>query len=142
MNTQVNTGAPKASVSRTRDELRLRILRLIEQHPEMSQREIARELGVSLGGVNYALKALIERGFVKAGNLGRSENKAAYLYLLTPAGLSQKTALAARFLNRKLEEYEALKQEIKSLKREVGLANGMGSDEGSYRAFNSNFEKK
>ena len=85
----------------------------------MSQREIARELGVSLGGVNYALKALIERGFIKAGNFGRSDNKSAYLYLLTPAGLSQKSALAATFLRRKLEEYEALKQEINSLKREV-----------------------
>lgn len=127
MNGQANTGAAKASESSSRDELRLRILRLLEKHPEMSQREIARELGVSLGGVNYALKALIERGFVKAGNFGRSENKAAYLYLLTPAGLSQKGALAARFLNRKLEEYEALEQEIKSLKREVGVGKGAGS---------------
>ena len=92
----------------------------------MSQREIARELGVSLGGVNYALKALIERGFVKAGNFGKSENKAAYLYLLTPAGLVQKSALAATFLSRKLEEFEALKQEIKSLKRE--LSEGQGAE--------------
>ena len=114
-------------MSPSRDELRLRILRLLEQHPEMSQREIARELGVSLGGVNYALKALIERGFVKAGNFGRSENKTAYLYLLTPAGIAQKSALAATFLSRKLEEYEALKQEIKSLKRELSEGQGAGS---------------
>ena len=111
----------------SRDELRLRVLRLIEKHPEMSQRDIARELGASLGGVNYALKALIERGFVKAGNFGRSDNKGAYLYLLTPEGVAQKSALAARFLSRKIEEYEALRQEIKSLKREVSLEQGTGS---------------
>ena len=113
--------------SASRDELRLRVLRLIEKHPEMSQRDIARELGASLGGVNYALKALIERGFVKAGNFGRSDNKGAYLYLLTPEGVAQKSALAARFLSRKIEEYEALRQEIKSLKREVSLERGAGS---------------
>lgn len=127
MNDQAASGVPKVSKSSSRDELRLHILRLIEQRPEMSQREISRELGVSLGGVNYALKALIERGYVKAGNFGRAENKVGYLYLLTPAGLSQKSALAARFLSRKLEEYEALKQEIKSLKREVGLGQGAES---------------
>ena len=127
MNDQVHAGAPQAFQSNSRDELRLRILRLLEQHPEMSQREIARELGVSLGGVNYALKALIERGFVKAGNFGRSENKAAYLYILTPEGIAQKGVLAATFLRRKLEDYKALKQEIKSLKREVGLEKGAGS---------------
>ena len=119
MNTPASNVESETPESSSKDELRLRILRLLEQHPEMSQREIARELGVSLGGVNYALKALIERGFVKAGNFGRSEDKSAYLYLLTPAGLVQKSALAATFLSRKLEEYEALKHEIKSLKREL-----------------------
>ena len=127
VNTDVKIAAPTALESSSRDELRLRILRLLEQNPEMSQRGIARELGVSLGGVNFALKALIERGFVKAGNFGRSENKTAYLYLLTPAGLSQKSALATRFLNRKLEEHEALKQEIRLLEREVGVGKGAGS---------------
>ena len=109
-----------------RDELRLRIVRLVEQRPDMSQREIARELGVSLGGVNYALKALIERGFVKARNFGRSEKKSAYLYILTPAELAQKSALAATFLQHKLNEYEAIKQEIKSLKRELSAGQGAG----------------
>lgn len=127
MNDRAHAGAPRGFQSNARDELRLRILRLLEQHPEMSQREIARELGVSLGGVNYALKALIERGFVKAGNFGRSEHKAAYLYLLTPEGIAQKGALAATFLSRKLEEYEVLKREIKALKREVNLVQGAGS---------------
>ena len=93
----------------------------------MSQREIARELGVSLGGVNYALKALIEREFIKAGNFGRSKNKVAYMYLLTPEGIAQKSMLAATFLRRKLEEYEALKQEINSLKQEVNTGREAGS---------------
>lgn len=127
MNSETNISAPDETVSPPRDELRLRILRLLEQHPEMSQREIARDLGVSLGGVNYALKALIERGFVKAGNFSRSENKTAYLYLLTPEGIAQKSALAAQFLGRKLDEYEVLKREIKSLKREVSAGQGTGS---------------
>ena len=121
MNGQKDVDTAKVSESPSRDELRLRIMRLLERHPEMSQRDIARELGVSLGGVNYALKALIERGCIKAGNFGRSENKAAYLYLLTPEGVAQKSALAAIFLSRKLEAYEALKQEIKSLEQEVRL---------------------
>ena len=103
----------------TRDELRLRVLRALEANPELSQRQIAAELGVSLGGVNYALKALVERGFVKAGNFRKSGNKVAYLYVLTPQGVAEKASLAAAFLGRKLEEYEVLKQEIESLKSEV-----------------------
>ena len=74
--TALNTGA--------RDELRLRVLRALESNPELSQRQLAAELGVSLGGVNYALKALVERGFVKADNFRKSGNKVAYLYVLTP----------------------------------------------------------
>ena len=122
-------GSPNQSapVSTTRDEVRLRVMRLLEKHPEMSQRAIARELGVSLGGVNYALKALIDRGYVKAGNFARSENKSAYLYVLTPAGLAQKSVLATIFLSRKLEEYEILKQEIETLKREARIEQGAES---------------
>ena len=127
MNSKLSIAALEETTSHSRDELRLRILRLLEQHPEMSQREIARELGVSLGGVNYALKALIERGFIKAGNFGRSNNKAAYMYLLTPDGIAQKSLLAATFLRRKLKEYEALKQEINSLKQEVNTGREAGS---------------
>ena len=103
-----------------RDELRLRVLRALEANPELSQRQLAAELGVSLGGVNYALKALIERGFVKADNFRRSGTKVAYLYVLTPKGIAEKSALATAFLGRKLEEYEVLRQEIESLKGEVG----------------------
>ena len=102
-----------------RDELRLRVLRALEANPELSQRQLAAKLGVSLGGVNYALKALIERGFVKAENFRKSGSKVAYLYLLTPKGFVEKTSLAAAFLGRKLAEYEVLRQEIEALKGEV-----------------------
>ena len=103
-----------------RDELRLKVLRALEANPELSQRRLAAELGVSLGGANYALKALMERGFVKAENFRKSGRKVAYLYLLTPKGVVEKTSLAAAFLGRKLAEYEVLKQEIEALKGEVG----------------------
>jgi EPS-associated MarR family transcriptional regulator len=102
-----------------REKLRLEVMRLIEANPEMSQREIARELGVSLGGVNYAMRALVERGLVKAKNFGRSDNKLGYVYVLTPQGIKQKSELAASFLSRKLEEYEGLRQEIEALRAEV-----------------------
>ena len=108
----LNTGA--------RDELRLRVLRALEANPELSQRQLAAELGVSLGGVNYALKALVERGFVKADNFRKSGNKVAYLYILTTQGVAEKASLATAFLSRKLEEYEVLRQEIEALKGEVG----------------------
>ena len=110
--TALSTGA--------RDELRLRVLCALEANPELSQRQLAAELGVSLGGVNYALKALMERGFVKVDNFRKSGTKVAYLYVLTPKGIAEKSSLATAFLGRKLEEYEVLRQEIEALKGEVG----------------------
>ena len=115
----------------TRDELRLRVLRTLEANPELSQRQLAAELGVSLGGVNYALKALIERGFVKAENFRKSGNKIAYLYVLTPNGVLEKTSLAAAFLGRKLEEFEMLKQEIEALKGEIDSVDSGASGRGA-----------
>ena len=117
-NTATNTA--QGPVMSARDELRLRVLRALEANPELSQRQLAAELGVSLGGVNYALKALMERGFVKADNFRKSGRKVAYLYLLTPKGVAEKASLATAFLGRKLEEYEVLRQEIEALKDEVG----------------------
>ena len=114
-----------------RDELRLRVLRALEANPELSQRQLAAELGVSLGGVNYALKALVERGFVKADNFRKSGNKVAYLYVLTPRGVAEKASLATAFLGRKIEEYELLKQEIEALKGEVGSSDSVGSGKGA-----------
>ena len=125
MNTPAQS-TPEGPETSARDELRLRVLRALDANPELSQRQLAAELGVSLGGVNYALKALMERGFVKADNFRKSGNKVAYLYVLTPRGVAEKASLAAAFLGRKLEEYEVLKQEIEALKGEVG-SGGSGS---------------
>ena len=115
-----NEGDLKAQNIGARDELRLKVLLALEANPDLSQRQLAAELGVSLGGVNYALKALIERGFVKANNFRRSGRKVAYLYLLTPNGFAEKSSLAAAFLGRKLKEYEVLRQEIEDLKGVIG----------------------
>jgi EPS-associated MarR family transcriptional regulator len=93
-------------------------MRLLEANPGMSQRDLARELGISLGKVNYCVRALIRRGWVKVTNFKNSQNKAAYLYLLTPRGIDEKASLTVRFLQAKLREYEALKVEIKQIRHE------------------------
>src|SRR5499426_1658780 len=102
------------------DEYRSKILRLLEEYPEISQRELARELGVSLGRANFCLQALVEKGLVKANNFKNSNNKKAYMYFLTRKGIAEKARATARFLDRKLAEYEALQREIEKLQREVG----------------------
>lgn len=102
------------------EETHLRVLRLLEANPQLSQRELADALGVSLGKTNYCLKALLERGLIKIQNFRNSHNKAAYAYYLTPEGISRKTVLTAGFLKRKLTEYESLRREIELLKSEVG----------------------
>ena len=102
------------------EERQLDALRLLETNPEMTQRELAEALGVSLGAANYCLKALVEKGWVKLENFQNNPNKLGYLYLLTPMGMAAKTTLTARFLRRKLAEYEALRAEIEQLQSEVG----------------------
>lgn len=101
------------------DEYRYRILKLLEADPQASQRRIADELGISLGRVNYCLQALIEKGLVKVNNFRNSANKRAYLYLLTSRGIEEKATVTARFLRRKLDEYETLKRELEELQREA-----------------------
>lgn len=101
------------------DEYRSKILRLLEEKPEISQREIARELGVSLGRVNFCLQALVEKGLVKADNFKNSNNKKAYMYFLTRKGIVEKARATTRFLDRKVAEYEALQREIEMLRREA-----------------------
>jgi EPS-associated MarR family transcriptional regulator len=96
-------------------DVHFRVLHLLEEEPELTQRELAQKLGISLGGVNYCLKALIEIGHIKAGNFSKNLHKSVYLYLLTPKGIAKKTALTAGFLKRKMAEYHALKNEIDSL---------------------------
>lgn len=104
-------------------EVHYKLMRALEANPGMSQRELARELGVSLGKVNYCLRALVEKGWIKASNFTNSQNKAAYMYLLTPRGIEQKASLAVRFLRVKMQEYEALKLEIEQIRKET-LARG------------------
>jgi len=102
------------------DEYRAKILRILEEAPEISQRELARELGVSLGKANYCLRALMEKGLIKANNFKNSRNKKAYMYLLTRQGFAEKAHSTARFLDRKMAEYEALRREIEQLQRDMG----------------------
>lgn len=108
------------TASTHRSDAHFRILRLLEANPAASQRDIARSLGVSLGLVNFCLKALAEKGCVKIANFRGSDSKLRYAYLLTPLGLQEKARLTASFLQRKCAEYEALKAEIEQLQLEVG----------------------
>ena len=98
-------------------DLHFKLLKTIESKPSISQRELAKELGVSLGSVNYCLKALIEIGHIKLSNFNSNPNKIGYLYLLTKKGLMEKAVLTVGFLNRKKLEYEALKKEIESIQK-------------------------
>lgn len=101
------------------DEYRYKILKLVQTKPEISQRELAKELGVSLGKANFCLKALIEKGLLKATNFRNSQNKLAYMYLLTPSGVEEKSKITLRFLKSKMQEYELLQQELKVLVEET-----------------------
>ena len=100
-------------------EAHLRVLRLLEINPQMKQREIAAAAGVSLGKTNYCIKALLEKGLIKVRNFKSHKRKLAYAYLLTPAGIAEKSVLTQQFLQRKMEEYEALKAEIEMLKLDI-----------------------
>lgn len=104
------------------DETHLRVLRLLATNPQLSQRELADSLGVSLGKANYCLRALLDKGLIKMRNFRNSQNKAAYAYYLTPAGIRRKSGLTASFLKRKINEYEALRREIEQLKMEAQQA--------------------
>ena len=101
------------------DEVRYRLLNYLSQHPDASQRDLARELGISLGKVNYCLHALIEKGLVKARNFTNSRNKAAYAYILTKKGMEEKISVTAAFLRRKIEEHDSIAGEIERLRAEV-----------------------
>jgi EPS-associated MarR family transcriptional regulator len=100
-------------------DVHYKLMRLLEANPQMSQRDAARELGVSLGKVNYCLRALVKKGWIKASHFKNSNNKAAYMYLLTPRGLEEKASLTVRFLQMKMQEYEALRTEIRQMRREA-----------------------
>ncbi|MES3006289.1 MAG: MarR family EPS-associated transcriptional regulator [Pseudomonadota bacterium] len=104
------------------DDARYRILKKLEANPDISQRQLAEELGVSLGKVNYCLQALIEKGLIKAKNFSKSQNRRRYLYKLTPSGIENKAALTKRFLIRKMAEFETLREEIEEIQRELKAA--------------------
>lgn len=108
------------------EEARLRILKIVSLEPQVSQRELARRLGVSLGKTNFLIRSLLEKGLIKAGNFRRSEHKLEYAYLLTPKGLGAKLRLTRTYLARKEAEYEALQVEIQALKQEMGRTNASG----------------
>ena len=100
-------------------DIHLDLLRKLEANPEYTQRELSKEMDVSLGKVNYCMKKLIEKGWIKLTNFNLNPNKAGYIYLLTPKGIEQKTRLTFTFLKIKMEEYEILKEEISSLKQDA-----------------------
>ena len=106
------------------DEYRYKILKILEANPEISQRNLARELDISLGRVNFCVKALIEKGLLKATNFHNSHNKLAYMYLLTPKGLEEKSIITALFLKLKMLEHEALQAEIEELRKDANQTIG------------------
>ena len=106
-------------VSVLSDEFRYRILKRLEANAELSQRELAKELGVSVGKINYGLRALVDLGLIKATNFVNSRNKSGYVYMLTPKGMQAKARTAVRFFRQKLAEYEAIQAELRELRREM-----------------------
>ena len=109
------------------EETHFRVLRLLQDNPEMSQRELAGMVGVSVGGIHYVLNALIDKGLVKLGNFTAAEDKRRYAYVLTPKGVARKAALTRVFLARKMAEYEALKEDIDALHDELRSADAVNS---------------
>lgn len=101
------------------DEIKYKILKLLEENPDVSQRQLAEEIGISVGKANYCLRALIQVGLVKMGSFARSGNKNSYVYILTPNGIAEKAQITKRFLEDKLVQYELLKNEIVALKIEI-----------------------
>jgi EPS-associated MarR family transcriptional regulator len=105
--------------SKIREDVRFRVLRLLHDNPELSQRELAAAVGISNGSANYLLSALLDRGLIKLGNFTAAQDKRRYAYILTPKGIAEKAAITKRFFERKMQEYEALKAEIEALKDEL-----------------------
>ena len=103
----------------TSDEIRYRLFKLIQAQPDITQRQLAQELGVSLGKTHYCLKALIDKGWVKAARFRDNPNKGVYAYLLTPRGITEKARVTTRFLKRKIGKFKAIKVEIEELRSEV-----------------------
>ena len=114
-------GSSEKTVPNQREDLRYRVLRLLDANPRMSHREIAKAIGGSTGAVNYCINALIEKGMVKVSNFRSSDNKLRYAYILTPEGINEKASLTASFLRRKIQEFHAIQLEISEILAENGV---------------------
>jgi EPS-associated MarR family transcriptional regulator len=119
LNQKAQQAGKGANNSDRAGEIHFRVLKLLETRPELTQRQLAQELGISLGKANYCIKAMLEKGWIKANNFKNSHNKIAYAYLLTPAGFEKRAKMTVRFLKRKMAEFESLKREIEQLQQEV-----------------------
>ena len=117
----MNNIPPINKVAGFQEEIQLKVLRRLQQTPEISQRVLAKELGISLGSINFCFQALVEKGWVKMQNFSQSKNKLRYAYLLTPKGVAEKSKLTAEFMKRKVTEYGALQLEIEILKSEISI---------------------
>jgi len=109
----------------------LRILQILKKNPEMTQRDLSRMVGISLGKVNFVLRAMIHKGLVKAQNFKKSSNRKSYIYILTPTGIEEKTRITYRFLKRKIKEYEQLEEQIRLLKKQIAESNTTESEQKS-----------
>ncbi len=105
--------------SEEKDFIHYKVLKFLKENPDMSQREMAQHFGISNGGMHYCLNALVDKGLIKLGKFANSRHKLSYYYLLTPKGIAKKAAMASRFLERKMAEYESLKAEVAALKEDV-----------------------
>ena len=112
--------------AKLQEDTYFRVMRLLQENPDLTQRELAEKLGISVGGLNYCLKALMKKGLVKMKSFANSKNKFGYVYMLTPNGMAEKAAIAHQFLQRKMCEYDALKAEIELLRSEVEKPSGEG----------------
>ena len=124
-----NNHSSGESLSR-QESLDFELLALLEREPQLSQREMAGRLGISLGRTNYCLRALADKGAIKLGNFRASRTKLSYAYRLTPTGISRRVSLTRRFLERKLAEYDRLEAQIAQLRRELGEARQTGEESG------------
>ncbi len=114
---------PNSSIKKHRQtDIHYKVMHILQKNPHFTQRELSRELGLSLGKLNYCLKALVNKGWIKIGNFSQSKNKTRYVYLMTPKGISEKTAMTKDFMQRKIREYEALRAEIELLKSDISLS--------------------
>lgn len=113
--------------AKLQEDTYFRIMCILQANPDFTQRELAEKLGISVGGLNYCLKALTKKGWVKMRNFATSKNKFGYVHLLTPAGVAEKAAITHRFLQRKMDEYVTLKAEIEALRSAIEKPNGEGT---------------